>query len=80
MKKKNKKIVKDSKDYHGLTSKQAELIDDILTKAWDDICDNVLTAKDKDKKGIVCFGILLDVERQINSFAAQFGLAALSED
>jgi hypothetical protein len=78
--KKNKKKEKITKDYHELTSKQAEQVDKILTKAWDNICDNVLTAKDKDKKGIVCFGVLLDVEQQINRFAAQFGLAALLEE
>jgi len=82
MKKKNKKSKRaiSDQDYHGITPKQEKQIDRILEKAWENILDNVLTDKDKTEKGFVLPGILLSVEEQLNRFAANFGLAALSED
>ena len=79
MKKKNKKA-NPRLDYHGTTPEQVKQIDKILNNTWEDILDNVLTKEDKDENEMVLPGVLLSVEEQINRFASNFGLAALSEE
>jgi len=62
-----------------MTKKQKKQIHKIIIGAWDKIYSDVLTDKDKDKKGLVNKNICFEMEDMFKGFAAEFGLGGFGE-